>query len=120
ADFVVGQDLVVTGLLRVDDLAAQREHRLDLAVAPLLGGAPRGVALDEEELAELRVALRAIGELGGEALVIPSALAGEIARLAGGLAGLGRAHRLVGDLPRGGGVLLEGLAEPVVDDLLDE
>src|SRR5262245_11935098 len=119
-DFIVGQDLVVAGFLRVDDLAAQGEHRLDLAVAALLGGAARGVALHEEQLAELRVTLGAIGELGGEALVVAAALAGEIARLAGGLAGLGRAHRLVGDLARGGRVLLEGLAEPVVDDLLDE
>ena len=66
-DFIVGQDLVVARLLRVDDLAAQRQHRLGLPVAALLGRAAGGVALDQEDLAELRIPLRAVGELGRRA-----------------------------------------------------
>jgi hypothetical protein len=119
-DFIVGQDLVVARLSRVDDLAAQREHRLRLPVASLLGGAAGGIALHEEDLAELGIALRAIRELGREPFVVAAALAGEVARLASRLARLRRAHRLVGDLSRGGRVLLERLAETVVDDLLDQ
>ena len=51
----VGQLLVVeqlglVGLLGVEDLAAQGEDGLDVAVAPLLGGAAGGVPLDDEQL----------------------------------------------------------------------
>ena len=37
-------------LLDVEDLAAQRQHRLRVAVAALLGRAAGGVALDDEDL----------------------------------------------------------------------
>src|SRR5207249_3086084 len=47
-------------------------------------------------------------------------LAGQLARLAGGLARLGGPHALVDDLPRGGRVLLESLGELVIYDLLDQ
>jgi len=56
-DLGVGQHLVHAGLFDVQDLAAQREDRLEVAVAPGLGGAAGGVALDEEDLALGRVAL---------------------------------------------------------------
>ena len=39
ADFFVAEHLVVAGLFDVEDLALQREDRLELAVAALLGGA---------------------------------------------------------------------------------
>ena len=119
-DFLMGEDLVVARLLGVDDLAAQRQHRLRLPVAALLGGAARGVALDEEDLAELRFALRAVGELGGQPLVVAPTLAGQLARLARRLARLRRPHALVGDLPRGRRILLEHLGEAIVDDLLHQ
>ena len=119
-DFVVGQDLVVARLLGVDDLAAQREHGLRLAIAPLLGRAAGRIALDQEQLAVLRVALRAIGQLGGQPLVVAPALARQLAGLARGLARLGGAHALVDDLARGGGIFLEGLGQLLVDDLLHE
>ena len=120
ANFIVGEDLVVARLLRVDDLAPERQHRLGLAVAALLGRAPGGVALDQEQLAVLRIALGAVGELAREPLVVAAALAGELARLARGLAGLRGADALVGDLARGRRVFLEELGELVVHDLLDE
>src|SRR5262249_8659330 len=83
-DFIVGDNLVVPRLLRVDDLAAQRQDRLRLAIASLLGRAAGGIALDEEELAILWVALRAVGQLGRQSLVIAPALARQLARLARG------------------------------------
>ena len=119
-DLVVGEHLVVTRLLRVDDLAPQRQHRLGPAVAALLGRAAGRVALDQEELAGPRLALRAVGELRREPFVVAPALAGELARLPRRLARLRRPHALVGDLPRGRRILLEGLGQLVVDDLLDE
>ena len=39
------------GLLHVEDLAADRQQRLELRVPGQLGGAERGVALDDEQLA---------------------------------------------------------------------
>src|SRR5206468_11533180 len=119
-DFVVGQDLVVARLFRVDDLAAERKHRLRAAVSSLLRRAAGGGALDQEQLAVLGIALRALGELGGEAFVVDALLAGQLARLAGGLARLRGPHALVDDLPRGGRVLFEGLGELVVHYLLDQ
>jgi hypothetical protein len=42
----------VAGLLHVQDLAAQRQDGLELAVAALLGGAAGGVTLDDVDLAQ--------------------------------------------------------------------
>ncbi len=49
ADLLGAQHLVEAGALDVQDLAAQRQHGLVLAVAGLLGRAAGGVALDDEE-----------------------------------------------------------------------
>jgi hypothetical protein len=65
-DLLAGEHLVDAGLLDVEDLAAQREDRLGLAVASLLGRAAGRVALDDEELGVLGVALLAVGELAGQ------------------------------------------------------
>src|SRR3989441_538842 len=119
-DFVVGQDLVVARLLRVDDLAAQGQHGLRLAVAALLGRAAGRVALDQEQLAVLRVPLRAVGQLGGQALVVTPALARQLPGLAGGFSRLSGAHALVDDLARGRRVFLEGLGQLLVHDLLHQ
>src|SRR6185312_7330095 len=50
ADFLAAEHLVETRALDVQDLAAQRQHRLEFAVASLLGGAAGGIALDDEQL----------------------------------------------------------------------
>jgi hypothetical protein len=52
-------------LLDVQDLAAQREDRLELPAAALLGRATGALALDDEDLALLGIALLAVGELAG-------------------------------------------------------
>ena len=61
------QHLVEARALDVQDLAAQRQHRLEFAVAALLGGAAGAVALDDEQFGLGRIALLAIGELAGQA-----------------------------------------------------
>jgi hypothetical protein len=48
-DFVVGQHLVIAGLLNVENLAFDRKDGLRAPVAPLLGGSSRGVAFDNED-----------------------------------------------------------------------
>ncbi len=49
-DFIVAEHLFRAGLLDVEDLAAQRENGLEIAVAAALRGAAGGLALDEEQL----------------------------------------------------------------------
>ena len=87
-DLLVGEHLVDAVLLDVDDLAAQRQDRLGVAVAALLGRAAGGVALDDEDLGERGVADRAVGELARQRGVLERRLApGQVARLAGRIAG---------------------------------
>ena len=119
---VVLQHLVDAGLLDVEDLAADGQDRLGARVAALARAAASGVALDDEDLALLRLAAGAVDELAGHAGTPEQALAvaGEVAGLAGGDARGGGVDRLACDLLAFGGVLLEPGAELVVDDLLHE
>ena len=119
-DFLVGQHLVVARLLGVDDLAPERQDRLDPPVAALLRRAAGRVALHEEDLPHRGIALGALRQLPGQVVAVEALLARELARLARRLARLRGVHALLGDLPRAGGILLEGLGELVVDDRLDE
>src|SRR6266545_1049872 len=119
-DFLVREDLVIASLLGIDDLAPQRQDGLRLPIPSLLGRAAGRVALHEKDLAELGIALGAVRELRRQPLVVAPALARELPRLPGRLPRLGRSHALVGDLPRRRRVLLEGLGQPVVDDLLNQ
>ena len=93
-DVLAGHDLVEAGLLDVQELAAQRQDRLEPPVAALLGRAAGRVALDDVELAARRIALLAVGELARQRQAVERALADhEVARLAGGLARARRAVR---------------------------
>ena len=88
SDLVAGQQLLEARPLDVEDLAAQRQDRLELAVAALLGRAAGGVALDDVDLAQRRVLLLAVGELAGQAHAVEHALAARhLARLARRFAG---------------------------------
>src|SRR4051812_5409947 len=120
-DLLVREHLVDAVLLDVDDLAAQRQDRLGVAIAPLLGRAAGGVALDDEDLGERGIAHRAVGQLAGQRRVLERRLApGEVARLAGGVAGAGCVYGLADHHARLRRVLLEELGEPLVDGGLDE
>ena len=66
ADFSGAQHLVEARALDIEDLAAQRQHGLVLAVAGLLGGTAGRVTLDDEDFGLRRIALLAIGELAGQ------------------------------------------------------
>ena len=90
-DVLAGDDLVEARLLDVEDLAAERQDRLEAAIAALLRRATRGVALDDEQLAARGVALLAVGELAGQGQAVEGALADdEVAGLARRLAGATR------------------------------
>jgi hypothetical protein len=84
-DFIAGQKLLVARFLDVQDLAAQGQDRLELAVAALLGRAAGGVALDDVDLAQRRVFFLAVGQLAGQAHAVEHAFAARhLAGLAGG------------------------------------
>ncbi|CAM5290421.1 hypothetical protein RLIN73S_04688 [Rhodanobacter lindaniclasticus] len=114
-----GQHAVEAGLLDVEDLALQRQHGLGLAVAALLGRAAGGVTLDQEQFAQRRVLLLAVGQLARKAGDVQRALAtGHLARLARGLAGARGVDRLGGDRLGLIRVFQQELAELLVDRLL--
>ena len=113
-DRLAGQHLVEAGALDVQDLAAQRQHRLVGAVAALLGAAAGAVAFDDEDFALGGIAFLAIGQLAGQRRAVQRALAaGQFARLAGGFARGGGFHHLAHDGPGFGRMLLEPGAQLV-------
>src|SRR5439155_11652311 len=95
-DLLVSEHLVRARLLDVQDLATERQDRLEAAVAAFLGAAAGGRALDEVQLTDLRIALGAVGELAGQDAVVHEALLDdEVAGFTGGIAGaLSRQARL--------------------------
>ena len=80
-ELLVAAQLIGAGTGDVEDLAAQRQHCLGLAVARLLGGAARGIALDQEYLGAIRRPARAIGELARQSGLTGRALTGDFAVL---------------------------------------
>ena len=112
ADLFGGQHFVEARALDIEDFAAQRQHRLELAIAALLGRAAGGVALDDEQFGLGRIALLAIGELARQIGDVERALAPrEIARLARRLARGRRLDHLGDDGLGVGGMFLQPLAE---------
>ena len=116
-DFVAAEHLVEAGLLDVEDLALDRQDRLEAAVAPLLGRAAGRLTFDDVELAERGIAFLAVGQLARQGAAVERALAADqIAGLARGLARAGGIDRLQDDPLGDVRVLLEERPELVVDD----
>ena len=109
---------MVTNAFDVQNLAAQGQNRLDVSATAVLGRTACRVALYDEELGQLGIAHRAVGELTGQGRRLEQALAaGRLARLAGGVARLAGLLRLLDDLARGLGMLLQVIGEAVGHDL---
>ena len=120
-DLVAAQHLVEARLLDVQDLALDRQDRLEPPIASLLRRAAGRFAFDDVDLALRRIALLAVGQLAGQAAAVERAFAAdEIARLARRLARAGRIDGLADDPLGDGRVLFEELSELVVDDRLDD
>src|SRR5258708_10539989 len=81
AKLLVGPHLVGRGARNVEDLAAQRQDRLGLAVARLLGRAAGAVALDQENLGTGGGVAAAIGELAGKPQLAGCGLSRQLALL---------------------------------------
>src|SRR6201987_5224701 len=106
--------------LDIEDFPAQRQHRLEGAVAALLGGAARAVAFDDEQFGSRRIALLAIGQLAGKGGNDERGLlAREFASLARSLASGRRLDDLADDNLRLRWMLLQPVLQRLVDDVLD-
>src|SRR5665811_1462994 len=121
-DLFVREDPVEPGLLDVEDLAADGEDRLGTGIAAALRGATGRVALDDEHLALGRVVRLAVRELARQASAAEESLAatGDVAGLASCDPCGRRGLRLADDVLALSRVLLEPVAELVVDDPLHE
>src|SRR5512134_881813 len=62
-DFIAGQDLIEAGTLRIHDLAAQRQDRLEVTIASLLGRATCRITFYDIELRPGWIAVRAVCQL---------------------------------------------------------
>ena len=120
-DFLVGEDAVKARLFDVQDLAAQGQDRLKVAVASHLGTSACGIALDEEDFAFARVALRAVGKLARQARALQNRLAaGQVTRLACRLACAGRGKAAVEDELGDLRVLLQIVRKLLADQRVDD
>ena len=114
------EHFVETRPLHVQDLAAQRQDRLERPVARLLRRPARRIALDDEDFGTRRIAFLAIRQLAGQRGEVQRPLApGQLPRLARGLAGDGGFDHLADDSPRLARVFLEPVAELLAHHPLD-
>ena len=114
-DLGVGKSPVDAHLFHVQDLSAQRQDRLEHAVAARFGAAACTVALHDKDLALLRVALGAVRQFAGHGGRFQHGLApGQLAGLAGGLTGPRGAYAAIQNDPRNGGILAQIGGELVV------
>ena len=120
ADFLRRQHFVETRAFDIQDLAAQRQHRLIFAVAALFGRATGRVTLDDEQFRLGGIAFLAVGELAGQVGDIERAFAArQLARLARRFAGKSGFHHFGDDRFGFLRMFLEPLAEHFVDQAFD-
>ena len=111
--------LVDAGAGRVQDLAAQRQDRLGLARARLLGRAAGGIALDQKNLGAAPAIRRAVGELAGQAQLAGRGLAHDLLGALAGKALLGAPEHMLEHGAAGLGVAREPVVEVILDAELD-
>src|SRR5205823_11421564 len=119
-ELLVGAHLVGGGAGHVEDLAAQRQDRLGLAIARLFGRAAGAVALDEKNLGAGGAVAAAIGELAGKPQFAGRGLARQLALLTAPLALLGTFGNAVEKHACGRRIGAEPMVEMILDDTLDQ
>ena len=118
---LVSEQFVEPRALDVEHLAAQRQDRLCASIATLFGRTPGGVAFDDEELGQLRIALRAIGQLARQRGTLERALAlHDRAGFARSLASAGGRQAFVDDAARVTRLSLEVLGQRLCRGRLDQ
>ena len=117
----MAKHLVVSSFFDVKNLSLQRQHRLELAVAPLFGGAAGRVTFDDEDLASRRVLLLAVSEFSWQGRRIQGSLsAGKVPGFSGRFTGTGCFNRFSDDLPGNTGILLKVVGQAFVDERFDQ
>ena len=120
-NFLRADQLFEARPFNVQDLAPQRQDRLKLPIAPLLGRSTRGITLDEIDFAQGGVAFLAIGQLARQAHPVQDSLAPrEFPRLARRFTRAGRVDDLAANDPRIRGILQQELVELAAHDLLHD
>src|SRR5437868_10217322 len=89
--------LVKACFLNVEDFTFERQNRLRAAVAAHFAASACAVTLDNEDLAQRWILLRAIRQLARQRVGIERAFADDLAGLAGGFAGAGGFDRFAND-----------------------
>src|SRR5262249_59425116 len=119
-DLVAAEHLVEARLFDVEDLALERQNRLEPPIASLLRRPACRLALDDVELALCGIAFLAVGQLARQRAAVERAFAPhQITRLPRRLARARRVDRLADDAACDRRVFLEIGAEPVVENRLD-
>ena len=104
----------------VEDFSPQRQDRLGVAVARLLGAAARAVAFDQENLGAFSGIAGAVGQLAGQAQLARRRLAGNFFFLAAAQARFGFLDDEIEQLARVGGAFCQPVIEMVADDGFDQ
>ena len=113
-DLLVTEHFLEARLLHVQDLAPQRENRLDRAIAAPFGRPAGGIALDDEDLRRAPFAAGTVPEFAGQIRIAQGALAArQLTRLARRLARRRRLDLLV-ENPFRFGWVFEIMSELVV------
>ncbi len=121
ADFVAREHLVEPGFFHIENFALEREDRLVLPVAALLGGPAGRISLDDVELAQRRILLGAVRQLAGQRAAVERALpADQFLRLPGRFARPRRIDGLADDFFGDRRILFEISPERVVDRRFDD
>ena len=116
--FLRGQHAARCHFPGVEDLAAQRQDRLEILVAGLLGAAAGRVAFHQEQLGARQVLADAVGQLAGQGRTLGDLLADN--QLLGLQARAGALDGDLGDLLADLHVLVQQQAESVVRGAFDE
>src|SRR5579864_4916012 len=120
ANFFMRQHLVVTRLLDIEDFSLERQNRLEAPVAALLRRAACRFALDQEQLATVRVAFGAVRQLARQPSGIERSLAPrQIPSFAGRFTRPGSIHSLVDDLLGYRRILLKERSQALIHKLRD-
>ena len=116
--FLGGQHACRSDFPGVEDLAAQRQDRLEILVARLLGAAAGGIAFDQEQFGARQVLGDAVGQLAGQGGALGDLLADDL--LFGLQARAGALDRQLRDPLAELGVLVQPQAEGIVRGAFDE
>src|SRR5579875_3906578 len=114
-ELLIAAQLLSGGAGDVQNLATQGQHRLRLAIARLLCGSSRRIALHEKDLGAVGGAACAIGELAGQSKVARRRLAIELALVAPPLPLLRALDDGIEQGPRGGGVRGQPVGEVILE-----